>query len=519
MGDLESGGTGVGGSIYANNLKQFNDGLNNTTLAVNQFAAAYRDAKRIALDDRATAQEKADAAKEALLTEISGFGSGIEGFANSYTNGVNHLNEVRHGFIRRNFMARNTKALSQKLEDLKSAFAQRGGAINPREVAANKLVKGIQPLGGQEELSAAKSKVSDAVGEGDKVGSTAAERLANLASSAAGDEGEEVAVNTAREIRRAARRARLGARVDDLAKAFGAKRTSDGRWDTTGLKPVRQKLIRNAQNIADNIKSEAASLGQPNAEQVAQNIANPSGPTGGGPPVQEGAPTEAEPRAPIEEGAPREAAPSAPAEEGAPREGEQQQQPQQGQGPPREAEEEEPESRAPRVPAEEGELGELGEEGGELGELGELGQLGGELEGGGELGGLGGALGGVLGDIGKLGPEGGISEILDAAENAGKESSNIGSKAETTGAKTNKVMQSLDEALPEVDAAEATTAEIPYVGEAVGVIGGLIQLGTAIAGAFGAGTAPAPPPPETSEDVNFAPGQVGGDFSVSRSTA
>lgn len=124
----------TGGQVYESRLKTFNDGINNTTQAVNQYAAAFRDAQAIARDTTKSAAEKAEALRQATIQKISGAGSGIEGFANSYTNGVNHLNEVRHGFIQNNFIAKSGKLVAQQLAGLRA-----DQTLDPRAVAANKL--------------------------------------------------------------------------------------------------------------------------------------------------------------------------------------------------------------------------------------------------------------------------------------------------------------------------------------------------------------------------------------------
>jgi len=337
MGDL-----GATGALYQGRLKQFNDGLNNTTLAVNQFASAFRDAQRVARDATASAQEKKDAERKAFLSQVSGFGSGIEGFANSYTNGVDHLNEVRHGFVRRNFMAKNTKALAQQLQDVRSAIGSKG-EIDPRTAAANRLTGRIsQPL--QEVGEAVEHTASD-VGEGGSSLPPISARLQNLAD-------EATAADPA---------------------AAGAS--------------IRQRLLQGAQDLRDQLSSMNDSLGNgSDPEEATKTIAK--------------------------------------------------------------------------------ETAELGDE----------------------------------------------------------PSVDIGSKASAIGKETEDVVKGLDDALPEVDAAEATTAEIPVVGEAVGAVGGLIQLGSALADAFGGEDTSKPVAPKVDtagdgEQLTFAPGQVGGDFAVSRSTA
>jgi len=337
MGDL-----GATGALYQGRLKQFNDGLNNTTLAVNQFASAFRDAQRVARDATASAQEKKDAERKAFLSQVSGFGSGIEGFANSYTNGVDHLNEVRHGFVRRNFMAKNTKALAQQLQDVRSAIGSKG-EIDPRTAAANRLTGRIsQPL--QEVGEAVEHTASD-VGEGGSSLPPISARLQNLAD-------EATAADPA---------------------AAGAS--------------IRQRLLQGAQDLRDQLSSMNNSLGNgSDPEEATKTIAK--------------------------------------------------------------------------------ETAELGDE----------------------------------------------------------PSVDIGSKASAIGKETEDVVKGLDDALPEVDAAEATTAEIPVVGEAVGAVGGLIQLGSALADAFGGEDTSKPVAPKVDtagdgEQLTFAPGQVGGDFAVSRSTA
>lgn len=337
MGDL-----GATGALYQGRLKQFNDGLNNTTLAVNQFASAFRDAQRVARDATASAQEKKDAERKAFLSQVSGFGSGIEGFANSYTNGVDHLNEVKHGFVRRNFMAKNTKALAQQLQDVRSAIGSKG-EIDPRTAAANRLTGRIsEPL--QEVGEAVEHTASD-VGEGGSSLPPISARLQNLADEATGA---------------------------DPATAGGS---------------IRQRLLQGAQDLRDQLSSMNDSLGNgSDPEEATKTIAK--------------------------------------------------------------------------------ETAELGDE----------------------------------------------------------PSVDIGSKASAIGKETEDVVKGLDDALPEVDAAEATTAEIPVVGEAVGAVGGLIQLGSALADAFGGEDTSKPVAPKVDtagdgEQLTFAPGQVGGDFAVSRSTA
>ena len=141
----------TGGQIYESRLKTFNDGINNTTQAVNQYAAAFRVAQAIARDATKTAAEKAEALRQATIQKISGAGSGIEGFANSYTNGVNHMNEVRHGFVQRNFIAKSGKLVAQQLAGLRS-----DQSLDPRLVAANKM--SIKP-------SSVQNGLAHAVGE------------------------------------------------------------------------------------------------------------------------------------------------------------------------------------------------------------------------------------------------------------------------------------------------------------------------------------------------------------------
>lgn len=130
--------TGVGTTVYQSRLLAFNEGLRNTTQAINQYSAAFQDAQRIAKDKTKSAAEKAEAARQAVLSQVSGFGSGIEGFANSYTNGINHLNEVRHGFVQRNYVAKSGKLIAQQIQNLKDGL---GDNVDPRLVAANVLDK------------------------------------------------------------------------------------------------------------------------------------------------------------------------------------------------------------------------------------------------------------------------------------------------------------------------------------------------------------------------------------------
>lgn len=131
--------TGVGSTVYESRLNSFNEGLRNTTQAINQYSAAFQDAQRIARDKTKSAAEKAEAARQAMLSQVSGFGSGIEGFANSYTNGIDHLNEVRHGFVQRNYVAKSGKLIAQQIQNLKDGL---GDNVDPRVLSANVLDKG-----------------------------------------------------------------------------------------------------------------------------------------------------------------------------------------------------------------------------------------------------------------------------------------------------------------------------------------------------------------------------------------
>ena len=385
----------TGGSIYQSRLKAFNDGLNNTTQAIHQYAAAFQDGQRIAKDKTKTAAEKAEAQRQALLTQVSGFGSGIEGFANSYTNGIDHLNEVRHGFVQRNYVAKSGKLIAQQIQNLRGPPQDAEAALDPRLAAANALEKGDEVEDGEAHVVGAEGGVlkEEAHGGAGAVG---------LA-----DEGAEGVADAGRAAR--------GGAIEGFP-VFNRRAALKGM----------------GYDGAD-------------ADQFINRLYNPTpgdpDPKGAAADVVKGA--EPEPVA--------------------------------GAAKPVAGAEPEPEEGAARPVAAEA----LGEEGDvTLGE--EEKAVGKSAEG--------------------------------AAEGAAK---GLGEGA--------KIAEGLDDALPEVDEIAATTAEVPFVGEAVGALGGLVQLGSAIASAFGGGegsSKPAAPKEDTADDgevQNFSAGQIGGDFSVSAS--